>query len=155
MTLSGAAVREIERLRAKYPEPRGALIPALYVAEREFGWLNTAALQSVAQVLDLPSAVVRGTASFYHLYRHREMGRHLIQLCTNISCMILGADRLEALLEERYGLVPGGTTEDGRFSLIIMECIGVCDGAPAMLIDTELYQDLTEDKLDEILASYR
>jgi NADH-quinone oxidoreductase E subunit len=154
MTLSGAAIREIEQLRAKYPEPRGALIPALYVAEREFGWLNSAALESVANALALPSAVVRGTASFYHLYRHREMGKHLIQLCTNISCMILGAEGLEVVLREKYGLKPGGTTEDGRFSLIIMECIGVCDGAPAMLIDTDLYEDLSEEKLGEILASY-
>jgi NADH:ubiquinone oxidoreductase subunit E len=68
--------------------------------------------------------------------------------------MILGADRLEALLKEKYGLEPGGTTDDGRFSLIIMECIGVCDGAPAMLIDTDLFQDLSEEKLDDILSSY-
>jgi NADH-quinone oxidoreductase E subunit len=154
MTLSTAALREIEMIRGKYPEPRSALIPALYIAEREFGWLSAAALLSLAEALDLPPALVRGTATFYHLYRHREMGRHLIQLCTNVSCMILGAEELQEMLKRKYGLVPGGTTEDGRFSLLIMECIGVCEGAPAMQIDTDLYQNLTEERLDEILSSY-
>lgn len=154
MTLSDAALREIDQVRRKFPEPKGALIPALYIAEREFGWLSAAALLSLAEALDLPPALVRGTATFYHLYRHREMGRHLIQLCTNVSCMILGAEELQEMLERKYGLVPGGTTEDGRFSLLIMECIGVCEGAPAMQIDTDLYQDLTEERLDEILSSY-
>jgi NADH-quinone oxidoreductase subunit E len=154
MRLSSGALREIEAIRGQYPEPRGALIPALYVAEREFGWLSAAALLSLAEALELPPAVVRGTATFYHLYRHRELGRHLIQLCTNISCLILGAEELQDLLKRKYGLEPGGTTEDGRFSLLIMECIGVCEGAPAMQIDTDLYRDLTEERLDEILESY-
>ena len=154
MTLSDTARREIEEIRGNFPEPRAALIPSLYVAEREFGWLSAAALLSLAEVLELPPAVVRGTATFYHLYRHREMGRHLIQLCTNVSCMILGAEELQELLKKKYGLEPGGTTEDGRFSLLIMECIGVCEGAPAMQIDTDLYQDLSEERLDQILSSY-
>jgi NADH-quinone oxidoreductase E subunit len=154
MTLSDTARREIEKIRGNFPEPRAALIPSLYVAERDFGWLSAAALLSLADVLDLPPALVRGTATFYHLYRHREMGRHLIQLCTNVSCMILGAEQLQEMLKRKYGLEPGGTTEDGQFSLLIMECIGVCEGAPAMQIDTDLYQDLTEERLDEILSSY-
>jgi NADH-quinone oxidoreductase E subunit len=152
--LTETALREIEEIRGNFPEPRSALIPALYIAEREFGWLSAAALLSLAEVLSLPPAVVRGTATFYHLYRHRKMGRHLIQLCTNVSCMILGAEQLQELLKQKYGLEPGGTTEDGRFSLLIMECIGVCEGAPAMQIDTDLYQDLTEERLDEILSNY-
>jgi NADH-quinone oxidoreductase E subunit len=154
MTLSDTALREIEQIRRKFPEPRGALIPALYIAEREFGWLSAAALMALADALELPPALVRGTATFYHLYRHREMGRHLIQLCTNVSCMVLGAEELQEILKKKYGLEPGGTTEDGRFSLLIMECIGVCEGAPAMQIDTDLYQNLTEERLDEILSSY-
>jgi NADH-quinone oxidoreductase subunit E len=154
MTLSASALRKIEEIKGQYPEPRGALIPALYVAEREFGWLSATALLSLAEALELPPAVVRGTATFYHLYRHRELGRHLIQLCTNISCLILGAEELQELLKRKYGLEPGGTTEDGRFSLLIMECIGVCESAPAMQIDTDLYRDLTEERLDEILSRY-
>lgn len=154
MSFSASALREIEEIRKKFSQPRAALIPSLYVAEREFGWLTAQALLAVAGALELPPAVVRGTATFYHLYRHREMGRHLIQLCTNVSCMILGAEELQEVLKTKYGLEPGGTTEDGRFSLLIMECIGVCEGAPAMQIDTDLYQDLSEERLDEILSSY-
>lgn len=154
MTLSDAAVREIELLRSRFPEPRSALVPALYVAEREFGWLSPQAMRAVARLLGVPPAVVRGTASFYSLYRHREMGRHVIQLCTNVSCMMLGAETLEAHLGTRYGLESGGTTADGRFSLQIMECIGACDGAPAMQISDALYCDLTTARIDGILSGY-
>jgi NADH-quinone oxidoreductase subunit E len=98
MTMSDAALREIDEVKARYAEPRSALVPALYIAEREFGWLSDEAMRCVAETLNLPPAEVRGPASFYQLYRHREMGRHLIQLCTNVSCMILGAERLEEFL---------------------------------------------------------
>jgi NADH-quinone oxidoreductase E subunit len=154
VSLSHAAVEQINGLRARFPEPRSALIPALYVAEREVGWLSPEAMRAVAQLLGLPPSVVKGTASFYSLYRHARMGRHIIQLCTNVSCMILGAESLQAHLESRYGLREGEATADGRFSLLIMECIGACDGAPAMQIGDVLYRDLTVDRLDEILAGY-
>jgi NADH-quinone oxidoreductase subunit E len=154
MSLSDDAVREITGIRSEFPNSLSAVVPSLRVAERDFGWLSEEAMRSVADTLDLPPAVVRGTASFYSLYRHREMGRHLIQLCTNISCLVLGADRLEEFLRARYGLEEGGTTADGKFSLIIMECIGACDGAPAMQVDRDLHCDLTEARIEEILERY-
>ena len=154
MTGHEAARLRIAELAARYPDRRAALVPALYIAQREFGWLSPEALRWTADTLGLPPATVRGTASFYSLFRHRRMGRHLIQLCTNVSCMMLGAETVQACLESRYGLEPGGTTEDGRFSLLIMECIGACDGAPAMMIDADLHGHLTPDRLDEVLSRY-
>jgi len=153
--LSETAIRELNEIRKRYPDRRAALLPALHIAQREFGWLNDEALRSVAKMLDLTEAEVKGTASFYSMYRFRPMGRHIIQLCTNVSCMILGAERLIDFLKNRYGLEPDGTTEDGRFSLVIMECIGACGTAPAMLVNNDFYDNLTEKRIEEILEKYK
>lgn len=146
---------EIKEILKKYPDRRGALLPTLYVAQKEYGWLSQEALEEAAKALNLPPATVKGVATFYAMYKHKPMGRHLIQLCTNVACMIMGAERLVDLLKERYGLEPGGTTEDGRFSLVIMECIGACDRAPAMLVDTDFHADLNENNIFEILEKYQ
>ncbi|MDH4027868.1 MAG: NADH-quinone oxidoreductase subunit NuoE [Nitrospirota bacterium] len=148
-------IKEIEEIRAKYPDRKSALLPSLYIAQREFGWLSNEAMTCVAQTLNLPEAFVRGTASFYSMFRHKPVGRNLIQLCTNVSCMILGAEKLVDLLNTKYGVKPGGTSEDGRFSLVEMECIGACGTAPAMLVNTDFYDNLTEKTIEEILGKYK
>ncbi|MBI4710051.1 MAG: NADH-quinone oxidoreductase subunit NuoE [Nitrospirae bacterium] len=147
-------LKEIESIKTKYPNPRSALLPALYIAQKEFGWLSHEAMRCVAHAIDVPEAAVRGTASFYAMFKHNPIGRHLIQLCTNVSCMILGSERLADSLRSKYGLESGGTTRDSRFSLMIMECIGSCGTGPAMLVDTDFYENLTEKRIEEILAKY-
>lgn len=153
--LSDTAIREIEEIRAKYPTARAALLPAVYVAQKEFGWLSSDAYESVSNLLGVPKAIVRGVGTFYAMYKQVPMGANIIQLCTNVSCMILGAERLVDFLKNRYGLEPGGTTPDGRFSLVIMECIGACGTAPAMLVNDDFYENLTEKYLEEILGKYK
>jgi NADH:ubiquinone oxidoreductase subunit E len=112
-------------------------------------------MSCVAKVLNLPEAEVRGTASFYSMFKHKPAGRHIIQLCTNISCMILGAEKLLEYISKKYGVQPNGTSPDGRFSLVEMECIGACGTAPAMLVNTDFYDNLTEKRIDEILEKYK
>jgi NADH-quinone oxidoreductase E subunit len=146
---------EIEGIRTRYPDRRSALLPSLYIAQREFGWLNDEAMQHVANTLNLPEAEVRGTASFYAMFRHKPAGRHLIQMCTNVSCMILGAEKLVSFISGKYGVKPNDTSHDGRFSLVIMECIGACGTAPAMLVNTDFYDSLTEKRIEEILEKYK
>ena len=150
-----SVLKEIESVKEKYPDQKSALLPVLYIAQREFGWLSHDALTAVAASLNLPEATVRGTASFYSMFRHKEMGRNLVQLCTNISCMILGSEKLVDFLETKFKVRPGETTEDSRFSLVIMECIGACGTAPAMLVNTDYYDNLTEEKITEILETYK
>ncbi len=152
---SETVLKEIDEIKGRYPDSRSALLPALYVAQREFGWLNHEAMSYVARTLNLPEAMVRGTASFYSMFKHKKAGRHLIQLCTNVSCMILGAERLVDFLRTKYGMEPDNTTQDGRFSLVIMECIGACGTAPAMLVNTDFYDSLTEKRIEEILETYK
>ena len=130
-------------------------MPSLYIAQREFGWLSHEAMRVVAKTLNLPEAEVRGTASFYAMFRHKPVGRNLIQLCTNVSCMILGSEALVDLLNKKYGVEPDGTSRDGRFSLVIMECIGACGMGPAMLVNTDFYDNLTELRIEEILERYK
>lgn len=147
-----------ERLREiadRYPQREAAVLPALYVAQEEYGWLSQEALKMVSDSLNLPDAFVRGVATFYYMYRNKPMGRHLIQVCTNVSCMLFGGERIVEILKGRYNLEPGGTSPDGRFSLIIMECIGACDMAPAMLVGKDLYGGLDENNIFEILESYK
>jgi NADH-quinone oxidoreductase E subunit len=151
---SEAAIKELNEIRAKYPSARAALLPILYIAQREFGYLTPEAYEAVSSYLSIPKATVRGVATFYAMYKHKPMGRHLVQLCTNVSCMILGAERLVDFLKNKYGIEVGGTTADGRFSLVIMECIGGCDVAPVMLVNNDSYGDLTEETIEEILAKY-
>jgi len=153
--LSEAAIKELREIRQKYPEASAALLPALYIAQREFGYLGADAYEAVSDALGIPKAIARGVGTFYTMYKHKPMGRHIVQLCTNVSCMILGAEKLADFLKNKYGLEPGGTTPDKRFSLVIMECIGACGTAPAMLVNDDFYENLTEKYIGEILERYK
>lgn len=153
--LNEKLVAEINRLRSKYKDARSCLLPSLYVVQREEGWITPDAMTAVGELLNVPKATVKGVATFYAMYRHKPMGRHLIQLCTNVACMLMGAESLVDLLKEKYGLTPNGTSPDGRFSLVIMECIGACGTAPAMLVDTDFHDSLNDKNILEILESYQ
>ncbi len=152
---SEKVIQEIEVIKARYPDRRAALLPLLYVAQREYGWLSHEAMAHVADALNMPEASVKGTASFYSMYRQTPVGRNLIQICTNVSCMILGAEKLVDFISSRYGVEPGGTSADNRFSLVIMECIGACDTAPAMLVNTDFHDNLNEERIVSILEEYK
>lgn len=153
--LNDKVTAEINSIRSKYQDPRSCLLPSLYVVQKEDGWISPDAMTSVGELLNVPKAAVKGVATFYAMFNLRPMGRHLIQLCTNVACMLMGAESLVDLLKEKYGLVPNGTTADGRFSLVIMECIGACGTAPAMLVDTDFHENLNEKNIIETLERYK
>jgi len=150
-----AFAEAVSGIKSKYPDPCSALLPALHRAQEEFGWLSPEALESVADVLSMSKAFVRGVATFHSMYRVNPQGRHLIALCTNVSCAVCGSEDLLRVLRERYSLEPGFTSPDGRFSLIEMECIGACDGSPAMLVNEDEHVNLTPDSIIEILEQYK
>ncbi|MBI4715511.1 MAG: NADH-quinone oxidoreductase subunit NuoE [Nitrospirae bacterium] len=153
--LSKEGLAEIDRHIAKYPDKRAALMPALKVAEREYGWVSEEAMAEIAGILELTKAEVYGFATYYTMYKLQPTGRHLIQFCDNISCMLCNAEGLLDYLQKKLGIGPGETTHDQRFSMVTMECIGACGTAPAMLVNTDFYDNLTEKKLDEILEKYK
>ena len=152
---SPGALARLEEIKKKYPPGRAALMPALHVAQEDFGWLKPEALKAVEEYLELPEMTVRSTATFYSMYRHKKTGRNVIRLCTNVSCLVLGARTLKGILEGLYGLAPGNTSPDNRFSLEIADCIGACGSGPAMLVNDDLHTGLDAKKVIEVLENYK
>lgn len=136
-----------------FPEPQSALLEALALAQEDGGgWLPDSALDEVAVVMELPPTLVASVASFYTMLNRQPVGRHLVQVCTNISCSLLRADHLVGRLGRKLGICPGETTPDGRFTLVEVECLGSCGTAPVMRIGSHTYENLTEERIDQILS---
>ena len=154
-TLSTHAREEIDRWVAKFPEgrQRSAVIAALRVVQHENGgYLTPALMDAVAEHLRLPPVQVYEVASFYSMFETKPVGRHHISVCTNISCMLCGADDIVAHVERRLGIRTGESTPDGKFYLKREEeCLAACVGAPMMMIDHVYHENLTPAKVDEIL----
>ena len=149
--LSENVKTEIKQFRGKYPDPRSALLTALHVAQREHGWLSPAVMRDVAEVMDLPPTEVASVASFYTMFNRQPVGENLIQVCTNISCSLLGAEHIVEYLKNKLGIDVGETTLDNKFTLVTVECLGSCGTAPMMQINDTYYENLTEEKIDQIL----
>lgn len=152
--LSEQSKAEILKIREEYPDAQSALLPALHRAQEDYGgWLPEEAYDEVASLMGLPATLVASTASFYTMFNRKPVGRHLVQVCTNLSCSLLGADHLLAYMEKKLGIKPGETTADGRITLLEVECLGSCGTAPVMQVDDAYHENLTEEKVDQILAS--
>jgi NADH-quinone oxidoreductase E subunit len=153
--LSDKAKTEIRQLKARYPHPNSALLPALALAQKEHGWLSPEVLDEVAEVMGLVPAQVGSVASFYTMYNRRPVGKYFVQVCTNIACSLLGAEHIVEHLKRRLGIEVGGTTPDGLFTLAEVECLGSCGTAPMMQVNDVYYENLTADRVDQILAELR
>lgn len=153
--LSEQTKAEISQLRAKYPDARSVLMPALHLAQRDNGWLSTEVMADVGAFLGIPVAEVRSVASFYTMYRLKPVGKYHIQVCTNISCSLLGADHVVDYLKKKLGIEVGGTTPDKKCTLTTVECLGSCGTAPVMQVNDDYYESLTEQRIDEILNALK
>ncbi|MGH2349278.1 MAG: NADH-quinone oxidoreductase subunit NuoE [bacterium] len=152
--LSGQAKQEIQRLMAQFPQSQSALLGALFVAQDEAGYLTPEVIEDVAGVLDLPVSEVTSVASFYHLFFFRPVGRHVVQVCTNIACTLEGCTGVLRHLQRTLGIDVGATTADGRFTLRTAECLAACEEAPVMLVGQDRHGKLTPEKVDAVLARY-
>ena len=150
--ISEAGKTRIEELKGKYPDARSVLLPALDIAQREAGYLSPDVLREVASILDVPPIEARSVASFYTMYNRTPVGTYLIQVCTNLSCSLLGSEHIVERLRQKLGIDVGETTPDGRFTLMTVECLGSCGTAPMMQVNDEYHENLTEERLDQILA---
>ena len=153
--LSQSIIQKIEVEAAKYPFRRAAVKSALRYAQAEHGWINEAVVGAVAEVLNLERIEVFEVATFYDMFYTRPVGRFPVRVCTNISCLLRGADDIMDSLCERLGVEAGATTPDGRFTVFPAECLGACGGAPMMLVGDDYHEDLTTEGLDAILERYR
>ncbi len=153
--LSAHAKAEINRWIAKYPADRkqSAVLAALREVQHENqGYLTTELMDAVAEYLDMPPIAVYEVASFYSMLETEKCGRHSISVCTNISCMLNGSGELMQHIENKLGIKEGQSTEDGRFHIKQEEeCLAACCGAPMMMVDHVYHENLTPEKIDEIL----
>lgn len=146
--------QHIDRWIAKYPDGwrQSAVMEALrLVQEENGGWLTEELMNDVAAYLDMPAIAVYEVATFYSMYEHKPVGKHKLCMCTNISCMINGSDKVVGHLEQKLGIKLGETTEDGKYTLKEVECLGACGGGPAMQIDKQYYENLSPEQIDKIL----
>jgi len=146
---------EVDMHIAKYPEGkhRSAILPLLFIVQRERGYLDNPGINYVARKLGLMVTDVWETATFYSMFYVKPMGKHHIQVCKTLSCKIMGEPAVTAHLCDRLGIKPGETTPDGKYSLSLVECLGSCGTAPMFQIGFDYYEDLTTEKVDQILDS--
>ncbi len=153
---SPEVIAEMEAHVAKYPpeRKRSALIPLLLlVVQRERGYIDNAGVNFLARFLDIEVTDVWETATFYSMINLRPVGRHHIQICKTLSCKIMGEPEITEHICSKLGIHPGETTADGKFTVSLVECLGSCGTAPMMQIGFDYYEDLTKDKVDEILEA--
>jgi NADH-quinone oxidoreductase subunit E len=152
--LSDAERHEIEERMQRYELKRAVCVDALKIVQEHRGWVPDEAIRDIAALLEMTVDELDGVATFYSMIFRKPVGRHVIRVCDSAPCWIMGYEQLLEALKSQLGIVFGETTEDERFTLLPVSCLGVCDHAPVMMIDEDLHMDLTPDQVEGILAQY-
>jgi NADH-quinone oxidoreductase subunit E len=154
--MSKERMHDIDHWIAKYPlgQQQSAVMSALMIVQEEHGHLTRELMDAVANYLEMPPIAVYEVASFYTMYEHQTVGRHLINVCTNISCLLRDSSGVVNYLQEKLGIQVGETTEDGRFTLRAVECLGACVDAPMMQVDKDTHGPLSPESIDAALEQY-
>ena len=147
------AKKAMDDILKRYPDKSSAMLPVLHLAQDEFKVLSDDVIEYLSDIMGFSPAYIKGVVTFYKLFNTKPVGKYHIQLCTNISCSILGSEDILAYLKEKLGLNEGEVSSDGKFSLTTVECLGSCGTAPVMQINDTYYENLTKEKVDEILKS--
>lgn len=146
---------EIEALFQHLPYKKAACIDALRIVQMHNHWISDEAVKEIAALLEMTPAGVDSVATFYSMVYRQPVGRHVIHVCDSVSCWVMGCDGIMEYLRNKLGCDLGETTQDNRFTLLPILCLGNCDHAPTLLIDQDLYHDLEVDKLDLLLENYK
>lgn len=147
--------KAILELQKKYPDKRSALIPALHLAQTEKGYLPREIQNEVAKLFDISPNEVNSVVTFYDMFFEEPVGKHILHVCKNVSCMLRGGDGILARLCQKLKVAPGGTTSDGEFTVIASECLAACDKAPMMIGDEKVIGPIQADDIDKILDEVR
>ena len=145
--------QELQSVVDRYPRRQAATLPLLHAMQEKVGWLPPQAIEEIGEFLDVPASEVMDTASFYEEFWLKPKGKYVIWLCQSISCEIMGEPSLTQRVSEFLGIQPGETTEDGKFTLMKVECLGYCGDAPVGLINEEVQQKITADNFIEVLKN--
>ena len=155
--VSKQRMQDIDHWISKYPKDQrqSAVMSTLRIVQEEHGHLTTELMDAVAEYLNMPPIAVYEVASFYTMYEHKPVGKHLVNVCTNISCMLRGSSEVVKHLQKKLGITLGETTEDGRFTLRSVECLGACVNAPMMQVDKDYHENLSPESIDKVLEQYQ
>ncbi len=152
--LSADEIAEIEEEISHLPDRESAAIDALMIVQRHRGWVSDESLYALAQLLEMSSAELDSIATFYNLIFRQPVGRHVVMVCDSVSCYVMGADQLATQVQDTLGIKFGETTEDGRFTLLPIVCLGACDRAPTIMIDKDLIGPVDASSLQDVFAGY-
>jgi NADH-quinone oxidoreductase subunit E len=142
---------KVDELTKRYPNNRAALLPVLWLCQEQNGWISPEVIAFVAERLGLSTAAVKGVVTFYTMFHEEPVAPHVVWVCRTLSCELRGAKAIQEHLEKRFGCGAGGTSKDGKFTLLKAECLAACGQAPMVQINDRYYEDLTLDKLDALI----
>ncbi len=146
-------LERIEALKSRYPSPKALLLPCLWMAQYQEGYISLDAIEVIGEVIDMPPMELYRVATFYTMFNLEPVGKYHIQLCKTLSCALRGKAQILAQLSNRLGIKPGESSQDGKYTLSQVECLGSCGTAPVMQINDRYYENLTPEKIDTILES--
>ena len=153
--MSSALYDEIQTIAARYPQRRSAVMPALRLAQERYGWLSPDAFREVGEALEMTPAYCKAVASFYDMFHLEPVGRHMIEVCTNVSCALVGAQQVLEAFEEELGVHAGDTTEDGAFTLRTIECAGGCGWGTVVSVDHRYREPVKPEDVPAIVEELR
>ena len=153
---AGKVLEELQVILGRYPTKQAALLPALWVVQRERGWISDRNMAEVAEVLGVTPAYVKGVVTFYTMYHQHPVGRNFVQVCTTSPCNICGSEGVvKAFLEQTGAKDAGATSPDGKWTIIEVECLGACGFATPVLINDDFIENVTPDKVADLVKKYR
>lgn len=155
MALAEKYAEQIKTTLAKYPDKRSAVMPMLYIAQEEYGWVSPEGIQEVADICEMDPTQVKSIAGFYSMYSEQPKGKYWLQVCTDLACALCGADKFYEDLKQELGVDDGGTTEDGMFTVEHVMCLAACDKAPMLQCNFHFQEKLDMDKMRGLLKQWR
>ncbi len=155
LEFSQETLKQFDEIVSRYPEQKSAVLPVLYMAQKEFGHLSQEAIEYVAKLMDIPAVRLYGIVTFYTMFNMKPVGRHHLQVCRTLPCALLGSERITNYLKKKLGINLGETTPDGKFTLSEVECLASCDTAPVMQINDDYCENLSEEKVDKVIENLK
>ena len=155
LEFSQETLKQFDEIVSRYPEQKSAVLPVLYMAQKEFGHLSQEAIEYVAKLMDIPAVRLYGIVTFYTMFNMKPVGRHHLQVCRTLPCALLGSERITNYLKKKLRINLGETTPDGKFTLSEVECLASCDTAPVMQINDDYCENLSEEKIEKVFESLK
>jgi len=153
--LNNEDILKIEKIKSKYPNDQAALMPVLYLFQEKFGYISDDSIREISSMLKIPEVDIKGVVSFYEMFHDHPVGKYLVQVCTNVSCMLCNSGHILKSVEKKLGIMCGQTTRDKLFTLEEVECLGSCGTSPVISVNDRYYENMNEQKINELFDSLK